>query len=664
MTETTNLGLPFIEASQAQKHVTHNEALRILDALVMLTVLDRDLSAPPATPAEGDRHIVKAPGSGDFAGKDNQIAHFVDAAWTFHAPREGWTCYVVDESALLCWNGTDWEAAIDVLGGVSELQELNRLGVGTSADATNPFAAKLNNALWTARYDAEGGDGTLRYKLNKEASVDTLSILLQTDFSGRAEIGLAGDDDFHFKTSPDGSIWIDALLLDNATGATKVNTGFYLTGDISPAQLTANVNDYNPSGLSTASVLRLASDATRQVTGLSGGGDGRILALVNVGANAIVLKDADGGSAPANRFSFGNDVTLAPKQSATLWYDASDSRWKLLAGPQVASGGGGGPADLDLLLAELALGLADALNVAQFLGGSGNRFADSFDTTTYLDAGGSTNLDTGTAGLIKPTAGGGASAKFSTEGKTRIGDMTNEGGLNAAFDGNASQAVGSTCAKSTSSSGYDNTVGIDFGATVDYAVDRFKLWAPTDAPALTGGTNFKLQGSADNSTWVDLYTSGTLLGSNGASADITSGITTTTPYRYYRVNASGNGSSGLRLAEVEFWYTPPGSTNNITAKSTALTAAAVPTTARLTARAKFVDSVTLGTDLMFDVSRDGGTSWSTFSMNDRFTVNSIRVLESDTLDISSQPSGTSMKWRARTANGKMVEIHDIYLYWT
>jgi hypothetical protein len=50
---TTHLLLPYIQASQAQKHVTHNEALRILDGLVQLSVLDRDLTAPPGSPADG-----------------------------------------------------------------------------------------------------------------------------------------------------------------------------------------------------------------------------------------------------------------------------------------------------------------------------------------------------------------------------------------------------------------------------------------------------------------------------------------------------------------------------------------------------------------------------------------------------------------------------------
>ena len=52
---TTHLLLPYILTAQAQKHVTHNEALRLLDGLVQLSVLDRNLNSPPGSPADGDR---------------------------------------------------------------------------------------------------------------------------------------------------------------------------------------------------------------------------------------------------------------------------------------------------------------------------------------------------------------------------------------------------------------------------------------------------------------------------------------------------------------------------------------------------------------------------------------------------------------------------------
>src|SRR5207302_671524 len=86
----------------------------------------------------------------------------------------------------------------------------------------NPFSAKLNNALWVAKTVAEGGDGNLRYKLSKESVAKTLSLLMQTNFSGRAEIGLTGDDDLHLKVSSDGSTWIDAIKVAGASGAVAI----------------------------------------------------------------------------------------------------------------------------------------------------------------------------------------------------------------------------------------------------------------------------------------------------------------------------------------------------------------------------------------------------------------------------------------------------------
>jgi hypothetical protein len=218
MSASANLGLPFLEAGQAQKHVTHNEALRLLDTLTQLAVLDRDLNAPPSSPADGQRWIVKASPSptGTWAGHGNHVAAWQDGTWQFSAPKTGFLAYVVDEGALLYWDGDSWEAVQSALSGA--LQNVSLLGVGTTADATNPVSAKLNNALWFAKTVAEGGDGNLRYKLSKESAAKTLSFLFQDNFSGRAEIGLTGDDDFHFKVSPDGTSWLEGIKIDRNTG--------------------------------------------------------------------------------------------------------------------------------------------------------------------------------------------------------------------------------------------------------------------------------------------------------------------------------------------------------------------------------------------------------------------------------------------------------------
>src|SRR6185369_1384620 len=225
MSASANLALPFIEGGELLPDVTLNETLRLIDTLAQLAILDRDLNAPPGSPAEGQRWIVNASPSptGAWAGHGNHVAAWQDGGWVFCVPQVGWFAYVIDEGALVAWNGTAWVSALAI---ISTLQNMALLGVGTTADATNPFSAKLNNALWVAKTVAEGGDGHLRYKLSKEGAAKTLSLLFQDNYSGRAEVGLTGDDDFHFKVSADGSSWLDALTVDKTTGKLAAGQGF------------------------------------------------------------------------------------------------------------------------------------------------------------------------------------------------------------------------------------------------------------------------------------------------------------------------------------------------------------------------------------------------------------------------------------------------------
>ncbi|MGX0904750.1 hypothetical protein ACSSV8_003344 [Roseovarius sp. MBR-79] len=210
---TTNLLLPYILAAQAQKHVTHNEALRLLDGLVQLSVIGRDLAAPPTSPVDGDRYIVATGGAGDWAGWDLNVALWSDGAWLRLPPRTGWRVWVEDERLLLVYDGVGWVGTTP-----AALQNLALLGVGTTADAATPFAAKLNAALWTAKTVAEGGTGDLFYTMNKEAAADDLGLTLRTGFVTRALLGLFGSDRLRLAVSPDGSTFFDGLSIDNATG--------------------------------------------------------------------------------------------------------------------------------------------------------------------------------------------------------------------------------------------------------------------------------------------------------------------------------------------------------------------------------------------------------------------------------------------------------------
>lgn len=282
MDETTNLKLPYILAAQSQKHVTHNEALRALDVIVQLTVQDKDLSTPPGSPAEGARYIVAGSPTGAWVGHTTHVAAWQDGAWAFYAPVAGWLAWVDDESQSYLFSGGAWIPApggggaslvpkgawsnvstyatgdlvehdgyaflsnIDANtgnepdgatpastsewtyfsvmtggGGGGSVNPVSLVGINDTADTTNRLAVSSPASL----FSHEGAGHQL--KINKDTAADTASVLFQTGFSGRAEFGLAGDDDFHVKVSADGSAWHESLIIDRATGTVE-GAGFLL----------------------------------------------------------------------------------------------------------------------------------------------------------------------------------------------------------------------------------------------------------------------------------------------------------------------------------------------------------------------------------------------------------------------------------------------------
>ncbi len=222
MTETPNLALPQIVAAQAMKHVTHNEALAILDAVTQISVLSRTVAAPPAAPADGARYLVPANATGGFAGRTGQMAQFDAGNWRYLQPKSGWIAYVASESTALVWNGTAWVALGQAIGTIDQLASL---GIGTASDAVNRLSVRAQGTLLSAQRIAAGGTGDMRATLEKEAAARTGSLLFQTNFSGRAEMGLIGDDAFKVKVSADGSIWRDALAVNGTTGQVSFPNG-------------------------------------------------------------------------------------------------------------------------------------------------------------------------------------------------------------------------------------------------------------------------------------------------------------------------------------------------------------------------------------------------------------------------------------------------------
>ena len=213
MGETSNiLALPYIMPGQAQKHVTHNEALRLLDVLVQLSVTDDGQTTPPADPPEGARYIVATGATGEWAGQDGALAIFDNGAWQFLAPRAGWQAYVAARHALMVHNGSIWTPP-----DTADFHDIATLGIGMTADTQSPLSAKLNSALWTALYSEDGGDGSLVHRINKQGATQDAGFVFQTNFETRSLFGLFGSEQFRLTISADGQNFKDGFVIDPGT---------------------------------------------------------------------------------------------------------------------------------------------------------------------------------------------------------------------------------------------------------------------------------------------------------------------------------------------------------------------------------------------------------------------------------------------------------------
>lgn len=106
--QSAHLALPFLAPSQAQKHVTHNEALRRLDGLVHLAVEAVAATTPPGSPVEGDRYLLGASPTGDWSGQGGDLAVYADGAWWFATPQIGWLAYDKASETLLVLKAAGW----------------------------------------------------------------------------------------------------------------------------------------------------------------------------------------------------------------------------------------------------------------------------------------------------------------------------------------------------------------------------------------------------------------------------------------------------------------------------------------------------------------------------------------------------------------------------
>lgn len=436
MTSTTRLSLPLLDAAQAQKHVTHNEALIALDSLVHLAVKARDVNAAPAAPAEGDVYLVGASPSGAFAGHANCVAAFDSGGWEFRAPRAGFRVFVESGSLLLLFDGAAW---IDMGLALRRLGDLERLGLGATADAINPLTVRANGVLFAARKVSEGGAGDMRFTLNKETAAKTVSQLYQSNWSGRAETGLTGDDDFHVKVSPDGASWKEAIVVDRTTGMVAFPSGgpanvrtFAASGTYTPTPGVKFVEVFLfGAGGGGGSGARQASGAIASGGGGGGGGGvarGRFDAgQIGAGVSVTIGAGGSGGAAQTVNSTAGNNGTAGGITIFGTLLRAGGGGAGSGGGLAVGSGGGGG-------------GTPEGLSGGSAAGPTGGGFV--FNPQTGGGSGGGAYLAINTPGAGSGGGGGPATGASGGIGGNTIGSASGGGAGGGITAANAPSAGG------------------------------------------------------------------------------------------------------------------------------------------------------------------------------------------------------------------------------
>lgn len=121
----------------------------------------------------------------------------------------------------------------------------------------------------------------------------------------------------------------------------------------------------------------------------------------------------------------------------------------------------------------------------------------------------------------------------------------------------------------------------------------------------------------------------------------------------------GNANAGSEELAVFTSSTPA----DVTIVSSVFTAQVQPSEARIVILHQAVDTVAINTDVVAEISRDGGTSWAAVSLTDEGAFDSSGRILAGTAILTTQPAGASMVWRLRTLNTKEQRLHGVSLQW-
>ena len=212
MANSPRLTLPYLVAGQAQKEITHNDALNDLDSLAQISVINRTTATPPAAPTDGDSYIVAASPTGAWAGNANAVATYY-SGWRIKPAKAGWVAYVQAEGIFYVFDGSAWAA---------------------QSPATSKIMAAIPSAL-TASYNFENASFQL-YDASPYAAVATCSLTPEQVFDAYSTARSAPSVTYYVNSSIASGAWAAGSDTNNglsraapyatlSKAITSINTG-------------------------------------------------------------------------------------------------------------------------------------------------------------------------------------------------------------------------------------------------------------------------------------------------------------------------------------------------------------------------------------------------------------------------------------------------------
>jgi len=231
MAETVRLKLPLMSASQAQKHVTHNEAITMLDLLVgVIPVLDRSLAAAPAA-SDGAVYILGGAGTGGWAGYSaGDLALMIDGSWRRVLPSVGMVATIAAEGGMqIVWTGSSWITLGTTLGRNAKSATTSRASDATLAsdpDLQFTMAAGKTYAIKLKVFFTAPATPGLKFALVGPASPTRVQVERRVRAPGGTIETIAGDDVYTASTAIAGNatthgyLSMDIVVENGANGGT------------------------------------------------------------------------------------------------------------------------------------------------------------------------------------------------------------------------------------------------------------------------------------------------------------------------------------------------------------------------------------------------------------------------------------------------------------